>query len=156
MGASTDPAADLSALLRRVEAHQGVSNLLAEVCHAIDGPDGAAWAALYTDDGVFGYTSAPGGEKLFELRGRASLIEWHAHHRANTPVGKQNHLTLNSSIAVDGDAATAASTFVSLREVNGVVVPASSGRYEDRFRREPDGAWRLVERQAIGDMPRKA
>lgn len=157
MSASTNPIPqEQPGTLDQALSYQAVLNVLADVCHAIDSHDGAAWAALYTDDGVFAYAPAPGTDNLFELVGREALVAWHVHHRSTTPVGKQNHLTLNPVVTVTGDTATSRSYFVSLREVDGAVVPASTGRYEDRLRRDADGRWRLSCRLAIGDMPRRS
>jgi ketosteroid isomerase-like protein len=133
-----------------------VVSLLSRYCHAMDGDDGEAVLDCFTEEGVFAYFLPDADEPVFRLQGRAAIAEWFAGHRARTPLGTQTHVTVNPAVDLDGDIGEATSTFLSLRAHEGGIAVASTGRYEDRVQRGPDGRWRFVERVTIGDMPRPA
>jgi uncharacterized protein (TIGR02246 family) len=131
-----------------------VLSLLGRYCHAMDADDPAAVLDCFTEDGVFAYFALGAAEPLLRLEGRDAIASWFADHRASTPLGAMTHVTVNPQLEVDGDTATAASTYVSLRARDGGIVVGSTGRYADRAARGADGRWRLVERVCHADMPR--
>jgi ketosteroid isomerase-like protein len=130
--------------------------LLSRYCHAMDRASVADLLDCFAADGVFAYYPAGAAEPLFRLEGGAAIEGWFGEHRARTPLGTQTHVTVNPSVVVDGDGATATSTFLSLRAQDGGIVVASTGRYADRLERGADGRWRFAERVTHGDMPRPA
>jgi ketosteroid isomerase-like protein len=131
-----------------------VLSLLGRYCHALDGDDLAAVLDCFTEDGVFAYFALGAAEPLLRFEGHAEIAAWFADHRSKTPLGAMTHVTVNPSIELDGDEATAASTYVSLRARDGGIVVGSTGRYADRAARGADGRWRLAERLSHADMPR--
>jgi hypothetical protein len=67
---------------------------------------------------------------------------------ADIPKGQNFHVMSNFLIDVQGDHATALSSFI-FYKLNGILpVPAVAGRYEDELVRE-DGAWRFLRRTAL-------
>ncbi|MDX1875942.1 nuclear transport factor 2 family protein [Mycolicibacterium sp. 120266] len=69
---------------------------------------------------------------------------------------RTRHLVLNPIIDVDGDAATARSTFVVVQHTEAVPLqPIVVGRYADTFARAADGWYftqRLVDVEMVGDV----
>ena len=65
---------------------------------------------------------------------------------------KTRHLVLNAIVEVDGDVATARSTFCVVQATDAVPFqPIVAGRYYDRFARDADG-WFFTERKADVEM----
>ncbi|MDB5424953.1 MAG: hypothetical protein JWQ29_2369 [Phenylobacterium sp.] len=146
---------DLAARLQRMEDERDIVTRLHAVCYAVDGPDEAAWLDGFTAGGVFTWRPAAGAEPKLDLRGQAALAEWFAGHRKNNPLGTQVHIVLHPIVSLGGDTARVKSTYVTLRLVEGEIVVASSGRYDDGLSRCADGAWRLDEHHSIGNMMRQ-
>ena len=72
----------------------------------------------------------------------------------NTP--RTRHLVLNPIVDVDGDTATARSTFCVIQQTDTIALqPIAVGRYADAFARDSTG-WHFTERtvdlQMIGDV----
>jgi ketosteroid isomerase-like protein len=66
---------------------------------------------------------------------------------------KTRHLVLNLIVEVDGDVATARSTFCVVQATDRVALqPVVVGRYYDRFGRDPAGGWHFTERIADVEM----
>jgi 3-phenylpropionate/cinnamic acid dioxygenase small subunit len=77
-------------------------------------------------------------------------------HRAGHGTPRTRHLVLNPIVEVDGDTATARSTFCVVQATALVVLqPIVVGRYYDRFGRDPQG-WhftgRIADVEMIGDV----
>lgn len=71
----------------------------------------------------------------------------------DTGTPKTRHLVLNPIVEVDGDAATARSTFVVVQATEAVPFqPIVAGRYYDRFARAAGGTWHFTERIADVEM----
>ena len=71
---------------------------------------------------------------------------------ADTGTPKTRHLVLNPIVEIDGDAATARSTFLVVQATEAVPFqPIVAGRYYDRFARSADG-WHFTERIADVEM----
>jgi hypothetical protein len=60
----------------------------------------------------------------------------------------QDHLTVNPSVAVNGDAATVDSYYITIALGEQGPLVRSRGRYHDRLRRTASG-WQLSERLAV-------
>ena len=66
---------------------------------------------------------------------------------------KTRHLVLNLIVEVDGEAATARSTFCVVQATDRIALqPIVVGRYYDRFARDPVGGWHFTERIADVEM----
>ena len=73
-------------------------------------------------------------------------------HRAHPGTPKTRHLVLNPIIEIDGDTATARSTFCVVQATDRVALaPIVVGRYYDGFARDRDG-WFFTERIADVEM----
>ena len=71
----------------------------------------------------------------------------------DTGTPKTRHLVLNPIVEIDGDSATARSTFCVLQATESVPFqPIVAGRYHDRFARDPAGGWHFTERIADVEM----
>lgn len=66
---------------------------------------------------------------------------------------KTRHLVLNPIVEVDGDTATARSTFCVVQATDRIALqPVVVGRYHDRFGRGPGDGWYFTERVADVEM----
>ena len=73
-------------------------------------------------------------------------------HRADPGTPKTRHLVLNTIIEIDGDTASARSTFCVVQDTDRVALaPIVVGRYYDTFARDGDG-WYFTERIADVEM----
>ena len=73
-------------------------------------------------------------------------------HRADPGTPKTRHLVLNTIIEIDGDTASARSTFCVVQATDRVALaPIVVGRYYDTFARDGDG-WYFTERIADVEM----
>ena len=111
---------------------EAIRQLLARYCFSIDARDADAWAALFTEDGIFHYAL---GEPLV---GRTALREF----MAMVP-GDRHHLTRNEIIELDGDRARVRAYALVTKETPPVL--SAVGDYEDELVRTPEG-WRFAKR----------
>jgi ketosteroid isomerase-like protein len=123
-----------------------VRNAIAAYCHALDDGRTDDVVALFCDDAK---VDLP-GQGVFE--GKAAIAEAYAGFAPRLP---QRHLVLNTVVSdpVEDGRVPALSDLVFLLKAGD---PASwrvqlVGRYEDMFRRDPDGAWRIHRRRARFD-----
>ncbi|WP_448582276.1 YybH family protein [Thermaurantiacus sp.] len=121
------PLADRLAIRERIEAYND----------AVFRRDADAWAECWALDATWAVAGreAEGREAI-----RTLWLELMAGYEA---VGMYvNH----GAVAVDGDVATARSyMFEMMKQVDGTGLLVS-GRYDDRLRRDADGAWRFTSR----------
>src|SRR5262245_21743414 len=103
----------------------------------------AELGALFAEDGewIAPYSRARGPAEIAALMTR------------NIPVEpRRKHFIMNSLIALDGDRATARTSYlVVLQAAGGGLVPSVAGTYEDVLVRTPDG-WRFRERRLVHDL----
>jgi uncharacterized protein (TIGR02246 family) len=132
--------------LGRLEDLEAIRALIAEYRRALDEKDFEAYAELFGDDGEF---IADGG---VHARGRdeilAMLAELQRTGALTVESGDDRHLVANLEIALDGDSATASSTWVYITRANKLEMV---GRYIDTLRRTPAG-WRFARREAPRDI----
>lgn len=147
---------DSAARIQHLLDERALTDRIHSVCYAVDGADSAAWLDVFTPQGVFTWRASDDAAPALDLRGHEALAAWFSQHRNNNPIGSQMHIVLHPIVSIDGDAAHAKSAYQTLRMADGQIVVASAGRYEDRFVRSADGAWRLAEHHAIGVMMRQA
>jgi 3-phenylpropionate/cinnamic acid dioxygenase small subunit len=99
----------------------------------------------------FGGSAGPGSASGAEVIGRlfAKTTRRFPEH-GNTP--RTRHLVLNPIVDVDGDTATARSTFCVVQQTETVPLqPIVVGRYLDRFARDEQG-WFFTERRVDVEM----
>ena len=119
---------------------QAILELAARYNHAIDSGDGAAWAATFTDDGVFDSPQAV-------VEGNEALIGFATAFPTQVPGGR--HWTNNHVIDGDGDAATH-TCYLNLMSVEGGAKIVITGIYNDELAKK-DGAWRFTHRKVSVD-----
>jgi uncharacterized protein (TIGR02246 family) len=140
----------VEARLQRLEDLEEIRKLFQAYQRALDAKDFRAYAALFARDGRFvaGDMLATGPDEIFALvdgmPGSGLLTE---------RTGDDFHLVSNVDIEVDGDRASATSTWSYIvRGPGDAPVLEKLGHYEDELVRE-DGAWRFARRSAPTDIP---
>lgn len=145
----TDRLDRLEARLQRLEDREAIHALFMRYRECLDEKDFSGYAALFAEDGEF---VAAGGT----AKGRAGIEELVDGMRGNlltAVVGDDLHVVVNPEIEVDGDRATARSTWIYVvRGDEGEPTLSKVGHYEDELVRE-DGEWRFARRFAPMDMP---
>jgi uncharacterized protein (TIGR02246 family) len=127
----TDPVADELA----------VRNLIAALSRTADGDDVEAYVELFAPDATW---ELPGAVR----RGRDDVRAGSLERRAAGEVGAgtaSRHVTTTSVVSVDGDRATAESTWMFLVDTTTTPRVARVGSYADAFARL-DGRWLLTRR----------
>jgi hypothetical protein len=126
------------------EDQLAIQQLYARYNHAIDGGDGAGWAATFTPDGVFnsGQGTFTGTEQIAgfgaSLGTRMKIRHW------------TNNLVLDG----DGKKANGSCYLLLYRLTPGEQPPASlmvTAIYNDELTKGPDGSWRFTKRTVTGD-----
>ncbi|MDT4918135.1 MAG: hypothetical protein QOH89_2835 [Pseudonocardiales bacterium] len=127
-------------------AHVAVPNLLGRDCELMDGAEWEQVGALFAAATLVG----PGGELVAEGAAAVTrLYERGTRLHAGSPGTR--HVTANPVIEVDGDTASARSSYVVFQGAPGFALqPIISGRYADTFTRT-DGSWRFARRQFFVD-----
>ena len=145
----TDSLSALEQRVQRLEDREAICALFMRYRHCLDEKDFSGYAALFARDGEFVAAggSASGREQIERLVDgmRGSLL--------TAVVGDDLHIVVNPDIEVDGDRATARSTWIYVvRDDEGGPSLCKVGHYEDELVRE-DGEWRFARRFAPMDMP---
>jgi uncharacterized protein (TIGR02246 family) len=135
--------------LQRLEDMEAIWRLMLEYRACLDAKDIRGYAALFAADGEFiaGDMRATGPEEIFALVDgmRGTLLTDRG--------GDDVHVVANPTIEVDGDRATADSTWIYiLRGEGDQPVLSKIGGYHDVFTRE-DGRWRFLRREAPTIIP---
>lgn len=143
---------DIQALvtrLQRLEDIQEITTLFMSYRRTLDEREFAAYADLFAPDGEWAgnlgsYKGPAAIEKMLEDSvGTAFAVE----------PGDDFHLVANPDIHVDGDRATATSTWVFIsRDGGDKPKVALLGHYTDVLARTPAG-WRFLRREAFCDIP---
>jgi ketosteroid isomerase-like protein len=139
----------VEARLRRLEDKDEIIALFLAYRRALDEKDFAAYAALFAAEGEFiaGVMRARGPAAIQEL------VEGMLGTLLTAESGNDLHVVANPDITLEGDRATARSTWIYiLRGEDGGPDLAKVGRDEDVLVRE-GGAWRFLSRDAPMDMP---
>ena len=145
----TDAISALEGRVQRLEDREAIGALFMRYRHCLDEKDFSGYAALFANDGEFVAAggSASGREQIEELVDgmRGSLL--------TAVAGDDLHIVVNPDIEIDGDRASARSTWIYLvRDDAGGPSLCKVGHYEDELVRE-DGEWRFARRFAPMDMP---
>lgn len=139
---------DIEDRVRRIEDRESIWRLFMTYKAHLDQRDFAAYASLFTDDAEWiGNLGKVIGPAQIEQLLRETLEVW------DSDLVRTHHLLLHPVIDIDGDTATASSTwgYVTRSETDAPVV-LMLGRYLDRLRRTADG-WRFSRRVAYSDIP---
>ena len=116
----------------------GVGELLARA--SFGGPDTPRVSGAAPIAGLFAATTS-----RLQVQGRGR-------HSADLGTPRTRHLVLNPIVEIDGDTASARSTFCVVQATDRVPLqPIVVGRYYDRFARDPQG-WYFTERIADVEM----
>jgi hypothetical protein len=148
MTGETDALERLEARVRRLEDVEAIERLFLEYRRLLDLRDFAGYAQLFTEDGEWrgNLGRARGPEEIEQLLIR-TLEGWGGEHTAHL------HLVDNVAIDVDGDRATAQSTWVYItRDFRDNPVLTLIGHYDDLLGRTEAG-WRFLRRTAFLDFP---
>jgi uncharacterized protein (TIGR02246 family) len=139
---------DLDARLRRLEDIERVWQLFMDYRRLLDARDFASYSRLFVDDGEW-------IGNLGEARGPAeieALLERTLEHYPDDST-RTHHLICNPVIRVDGDRATAQSTWCYItRDDSDRPTISLLGHYDDVLIRAENG-WRFLRRVAYCDMP---
>jgi ketosteroid isomerase-like protein len=132
-----------------LEAERAILATMYRYGHALDYGDTEQFLDCFTSDGSW---EAP---RLGHFEGHdrlAHFFAWHTH----APEKYHKHLLIEPRIEVSGDDAAVVSYWVRLDTEEAGPHVTSFGRYRDRLRRCPDGAWRFYARviEAEGSRPR--
>jgi uncharacterized protein (TIGR02246 family) len=142
---------DIEARLRRLEDERDVWQLFMDYRRHLDARDFAAYSQLFVEDGVWtgGLGQAQGPAEIEALLVRT--LEVYPDDSTRT-----YHLVCNPDIQIDGDRATAYSTwcFITRDEADRPVL-SLLGHYEDVLTRA-DGRWKFQKRVAFLDVPYEA
>jgi hypothetical protein len=138
----------LEARIKRLEDVEGVWQLFMDYRRHLDARDFAAYSQLFVDGGVW-------SGNLGEARGPAEIqallertLEVYADDSTRT-----HHLVCNPAVQIEGDRATAQSTWVYVtRDEDDRPTLALLGHYEDELVRDGD-RWKFLRRVAYCDMP---
>jgi uncharacterized protein (TIGR02246 family) len=145
LGAVSAGAASAPASIQRVEDQLAIERLLKEYGRTLDNRDFAAYAALFARDGEWkGALGSYRGPAAIQ----AAMEKIFKDAAADIPKGSNFHVMSNFIIDVQGNRATAHSTFIFYKLNKSVPEAAVAGRYEDILIRE-NGAWRFLQRNAL-------
>jgi 3-phenylpropionate/cinnamic acid dioxygenase small subunit len=138
--------ASLETRLQRMEDQQAIERLLLEYGRTLDNRDFAAYSQLFAANGEWkGALGSYRGPAAI----RTAMEKIFTDAAADIPKGRNFHVMSNFVIDIQGDRATAKSTFI-FYKMNGNKPEAEvAGRYEDTLIRE-NGAWRFLQRSALG------
>jgi ketosteroid isomerase-like protein len=138
----------LTRRVQRIEDQDAIWRLFMTYKRVLDQRDFHAYAALFTDDAEWiGNLGKVIGPEQIERLLTETLEVWDDDRE------RTHHLVLNPVIDVDGDTATAESSWAYVtRDEHDAPVLLMLGRYLDELRRTPDG-WRFSRRVAYSDVP---
>ena len=126
-----------------LEDKEAIRELFSEYCFRMDAFQFAELGALFTEDGewIAPYSRARGPAEIAALMAR------------NIPAEpRRKHFVMNSLIALDGDRATARTSYLVVLQAAGAgLVPSVAGTYVDALVRTPAG-WRFRERRLVHDL----
>jgi uncharacterized protein (TIGR02246 family) len=145
----TAPMSSLGDRLRVLEDRDEIRRLLVAYAATLDARDLKAYAALFARDGE--WTGASGHGRTPD--GIRAMLEEALGPNPPAPGPTHRHLVANEQIEVDGDRATAVSTWMLASRTEGDVPELTLlGHYLDTLVRE-DGRWRFLTREAHVDIP---
>jgi uncharacterized protein (TIGR02246 family) len=135
--------------LRALEDRAAIDRLFADYARHLDARDWHAYSRLFARDGEWtGGTGYAKGPDQIE-----AMLSERLGANAPPPGPTNYHLVGNPTVELDGDSATAESTWALIVRGEGdTPVLTYFGRYRDRLVRE-DGRWRFARREAHTEIP---
>ncbi len=133
-----------------------IRNLLARLAHTADRGTYEEYIENFVEDAVWRSPDAAGavGMPASVRRGREEILAGLRERREAGLYGPGTatlHVVTPGEIRLLGrDVATARSTFVFYRSTDATPIPTLLGRYDDEFRKTPEG-WKLVSRVLVID-----
>jgi 3-phenylpropionate/cinnamic acid dioxygenase small subunit len=138
--------ATIEARLQRMEDQAAIERLLVDYGRTLDNRDFAAYSKLFAANGEWkGALGSYKGPAAI----RAAMEKIFTDAAADIPKGRNFHVMSNFVIDIQGDRATAKSSFIFYKMDGNKPQPEVAGRYEDLLIRE-NGAWRFLQRSALG------
>src|SRR5262245_56177235 len=126
-----------------LEDKEAIRELLSEYCFRMDEFRFAELGELFVADGEW---IAP----YSRARGPAEIAALMARNIPREP--RRKHFIMNSLIRLDGDRATARTSYLVVLQAAGAgLVPSVAGTYQDVLVRSSDG-WRFLERLLVHDL----
>jgi SnoaL-like domain len=126
-----------------IEDKEAIRELFSEYCFRMDEFRFDELGQLFTEDGdwIAPYAQAHGPAEIAALMAR------------NIPAEpRRKHFIMQSLIRLDGDRATARTSYLVLLQASGAgLVPSVAGTYEDRLVRTT-GGWRFRKRRLVHDL----
>jgi 3-phenylpropionate/cinnamic acid dioxygenase small subunit len=127
-----------------LEEKDAIRELMARYCFHFDNGEFDAWLDLFTPNGAFDLGSRG------RFGGRESLRKFLQGLPLTNGVPMMKHCVMNSIVSVDGNAATAQSYVVVIREGDPLALSVAA-RYADQLEKTADG-WRFSERKVYLDL----
>ncbi len=145
-----------------VDDRLAILDRIAHYSYAWDGRDSDAYAALFTEDGVF-EVFAGREEPVIHNNGREAIRAWargiHSGEEPGMrqhPPGEQTRHNQSGTVfeELGGDAALTHTMLLSTAQAPGDAIPrpSTTGVYRDEWRRTPEG-WRIARRTLRLDIP---
>ena len=140
---------DLLARVRRLEDLAEIQRLFYDYRRFLDARDLHSYSRLFCEDGEWtGRTGSAVGPD-----GIQAMLEANLSPNPPAPHATSWHIVSNPTIDLDGDRATAQTTWALIRRASGDVPQvALLGHYDDVLARE-NGRWKFKRRQASMDIP---
>jgi len=132
---------ELAARLDRVESELALHRLAHDYCIGADHRDLPRWESVWTSDA--GWEAGPD----HVLTGIDAIRTAVREQWETFPV--MQHATANHTVEVAGAAATGRSDLVLLLQLPDRRWVVGGGTYEDEYRREDDGRWRIARRRVL-------
>ena len=140
---------ELHARVRRLEDRAEIERLFFDYRRFLDARDLHSYSKLFCEDGEWtGRTGSAVGPEAIQ-----AMLEANLSPNPPAPDATSWHIVSNPTIDLDGDRATAHTTWALIRRADGDVPQvALLGHYDDVLARE-NGRWRFKRRQAHIDIP---
>lgn len=138
--------ASLESRVQHIEDQKAIERLLVDYGRTLDNRDFAAYSQLFATNGEWkGALGSYRGPAAI----RTAMEKIFTDAAADIPKGRNFHVMSNFVIDIQGDRATARSTFIFYKLEGSKPQAEVAGRYEDVLIRE-SGAWRFLQRSALG------
>jgi ketosteroid isomerase-like protein len=131
------------------EDRLAILETIARYSQAFDGKDARAYAALFTDDGVFEIVMRGAGEPLQRYAGSAAIFEWvgEAFRGRLAEVQTRHNQSATVFDELSSSTARTRTMLIETRQRSGERHPSpyTTGVYQDEWRRTEQG-WRIARR----------
>jgi 3-phenylpropionate/cinnamic acid dioxygenase small subunit len=138
---------ELTGRLARIEDERAIIATLYAYGTALDYGDRDLFMDCFTRDASYVVAMRLEAQAGFEFHGHDELRGYFDNH-THAPAAYHKHVTVNPTISIDGDEASASSYFlrVDSGQASAPAIVFASGRYVDRLTRDGGGRWRIQSR----------